>query len=166
MDKLTKDINTNSLSEKDYQENKALMIDILDTMKVKYAMKDEDIAMAAINLIIGKKPFFIEDDESWIHKQNNPERERYGRKSQNKSRGLSRRSGNQNNSFETFRFDYGRANRIRIPNIISSICTATNINGRSIGKIQVFNDFSLVDLPKNLSKETIMKLKHLKIKSN
>jgi len=165
MDKLTRDINSSSLTEKNNSDNKSLMIDILDTLKLKYSMRDEDIAMAAINLIVGNKPFFIEDDESWIYKQNHNDRERYSKKGQNRSRNSNKRSIHQNESFETFRFDYGRSNKVRIPNIISSICTATNINGRAIGKIQVFNDFSLVDLPKNLNKETVMKLKNLKIKS-
>ena len=164
MDKLTKDINTNSISEKN-EENKALMIDILDTLKVKYSMKDEEIAMAAINLIVGNKPFFIEEDESWINKQNIVDRDRLNRKGQNKSRSSNKKSTHNNSGFETFRFEYGKVNKIRIPNIISSICSSTNINGRAIGKIQVFNDFSLVDLPRNLNRDTINKLKNLKIKS-
>ncbi len=165
MDKLTKDINSNSLSEKSDENNKSLMIDILDILKVKYSMKDEDIAIAAINLIVGNKPFFIEEDESWINKQQTSDRDRYSRKGTNKSRGSNKKLTHQNNAFETFRFEYGKINKIRIPNIISSICLATNINGRAIGKIQVFNDYSLVDLPKNLNRETIIKLKNLKIKS-
>ncbi len=165
MDKLTKDINSNSIIEKNDDKNRALMIDILDTLKVKYSMKDEEIAMAAINLIVGNKPFFIEDDESWINKQNISERDRYSRKGQNKSRSNNKKSTHNNSGFETFRIEYGKVNKIRIPNIISSICSSTNINGRDIGKIKVFNDFSLVDLPKNLNRETINKLKNLKIKS-
>ena len=164
MDKLTKDINANSISEQN-EENKALMVDILDTLKVRYSMKDEEIAMAAINLIVGNKPFFIEEDESWINKQNIPDRDRFTRKGQNKSRSFNKKSNHNNNGFETFRFEYGKVNKIRIPNIISSICSSTNINGRAIGKIQVFNDFSLVDLPRNLNRDTINKLKNLKIKS-
>ena len=165
MDKLTKDINSNSISEKNDEVNKSLMIDILDTLKVKYSMKDEEIAMAAINLVVGNKPFFIEEDESWINKQNMTERDRYPRKGQNKTRSFNKKSNHDNSGFETFRFEYGKVNKIRIPNIISSICSSTNINGRAIGKIQVFNDFSLVDLPKNLNRETVNKLKNLKIKS-
>ncbi len=165
MDKLTKDINANSIFKKNDEENRSLMIDILDTLKVKYSMKNEEIAMAAINLIVGNKPFFIEEDESWINKQNLAERDRHTKKGQNKSRSFNKKSNHDNSGFETFRFEYGKVNKIRIPNIISSICSSTNINGRSIGKIQVFNNFSLVDLPKNLNKETINKLKNLKIKS-
>ena len=128
-------------------------------------MKDEEIAMAAINTIVGNKPFFIEEDESWINKQNIAERDRYNRRGQNKSRSLSKKSNHHNNGFETFRFEYGKVNKIRIPNIISSICSSTNINGRAIGKIQLFSDYSLVDLPKNLKKEDKNQLKNLRIRN-
>ena len=165
MDKLTNDINSSfKLKERD-NDNKALMIDILDTLKVKYSLNEEQIAMAAINLAIGKKPFFTNEDESWIFKQNNFERERSNKNSNNRIRSSNRRSNYQNSGFETFKFNVGKSNRIRVANIISSICLATNINGRTIGKIQIFNDYSLVDLPKNLHTETKQKLKNLKIRN-
>ena len=165
MDKLTNDINSSfKLKERD-NDNKALMIDILDTLKVKYSLNEEQIAMAAINLAIGKKPFFTNEDESWIFKQNNFERERSNKNSNNRIRSSNRRSNYQNSGFETFKFNVGKSNRIRVANIISSICMATNINGRTIGKIQIFNDYSLVDLPKNLHTETKQKLKNLKIRN-
>ena len=165
MDKLTNDINNSLKLKENDQENKALMVDILDTLKVKYSMNDEEIAMAAINLAIGKKPLFTNEDETWISKQNSFERERLNRNFNNRNKVSNRRSIHQNSGFETFRFNYGKSNRIRVANIISSICNATNINGRSIGKIQVYNDYSLVDLPKNLNKDIKQKLKNLKIRN-
>ena len=163
MERLTKDIKASSLFNQNNEDNRSLMTDIMDTLKVKYSMEDSDISMAAINLALGNKPFFMNDDESWIYKQNTTERDRYTR---NNSRGKinSRRSNSQSNTFETFKFNFGKFDNVKIPNIISSICMATNINGRSIGKIQIFNEFSLVDLPRNLNKETKNKLRSLKIK--
>tara|TARA_Y100000589_G_scaffold322895_1_gene356598 strand:+ start:874 stop:2604 length:1731 start_codon:yes stop_codon:yes gene_type:complete len=165
LERLTRDINLSSLSTKNDDSNKDYIVDILDILKFKYSLKDEDIAMAAINLVVGNKPFFIEEDESWIFKQNLNERDRFNRKSNTRQRNSNKRSNYQNNEFDTFKFDIGKANKIKVANIISSICSATNINGRSIGKIQIYNDFSLVDLPRNLRKETITKLKNLKIKA-
>ncbi len=164
MDKLTKDINENSIIIEKNNENKSLIIDILDTLKFKYSMNEENIAMAAINLAIGNKPFFVEEDESWINKQNsfNPEKSNRGNM---RSKNSSRRSNYQNSGFETFKFNFGRNNNIRVGNIISTICNATNLNGKVIGKIQIFNDYSLVDLPKDLKKETKNQLKNLKIRN-
>tara|TARA_Y100000589_G_scaffold60193_1_gene51027 strand:+ start:12472 stop:14247 length:1776 start_codon:yes stop_codon:yes gene_type:complete len=165
MDQLTKNININSLINESDEENKALIIDILDTLKNKYSMNEEDIAMAAINLAVGNKPFFIKDDESWIYKKNYIERDKSNRNIYNKSKNNNKRVMNQSNIYETIKLNYGKINRIKVANIISSICSATNINGRSIGKIQIFSEYSLVDLPKNLKKETKIKIKNLKIKN-
>ena len=164
MDKLTYDLNNSFKSRENDHDNKALMIDIIDTLKLNYSMSDEEIAIAAINLAIGKKPFFTNEDESWINKQN-IDRERQNRNLNNRTRNSKKRANYQNAGFETFKFNGGKSNRIRVANIISSICNATNINGRTIGKIQIFNDYSLVDLPKNLHKETKEKLKNLKIRN-
>ncbi len=164
IEKLTKDLHSNSLIEEENSDNKSLIIDILDILKSKFSMNEENIAMAAINLAIGNKPFFVGEDESWINKQKSFSSER-SNKINNRSRNSTRKTTYQNDGFETFKFKFGRNNNIRVGNIISSICTTTNLNGRSIGKIQIFNDYSLVDLPKNLKKETKIQLKNLKIRN-
>ena len=164
MDKLTKDINENSVKIEKNNENKSLIIDILDTLKFKYSMNEENIAMAAIKLAIGNKPFFVEEDESWINKQNSFNQEKSNR-GNIRSKNSNRRSNFQNAGFETFKFNFGRNNNIRVGNIISTICNATNLNGKVIGKIQIFNDYSLVDLPKDLKKETKNQLKNLRIRN-
>ena len=164
MDKLTKDLNHHSLIDKENNDNKSLIIDILDTLKFKYSMNEEAIAMAAINLAIGNKPLFVKDDESWINKQKSFNSER-ANKINNRSKNSARKSNYQNSGFETFKFNFGRNNNIRVGNIISSICNATNLNGKSIGKIQIFNDYSLVDLPKNLKKEDKNQLKNLRLRN-
>ncbi len=164
MDKLTKDINENSVIIEKNNENKSLIIDILDTLKFKYSMNEENIAMAALKLAIGNKPFFVEEDESWINKQNSFNTEKSNR-GNIRSKNSNRRSNYQNTGFETFKFNFGRNNNIRVGNIISTICNATNLNGKVIGKIQIFNDYSLVDLPKDLKKETKNQLKNLRIRN-
>ena len=163
MKKLIANINESSLVQGNNEENRALMIDILDNLRENYSMDESNIAMAAINLVIGNKSFFVDEDESWIYRQNNSERNRSNRNGNNRLRNSNKRNNYHNDSFETYKFNFGKIDRVRIANIISSICTATNINGRSIGKIQIFNDYSLVDLPRDLHRETKNKLRNLKV---
>ena len=163
MKKLIANINESSLVQGNNEENRALMIDILDNLRENYSMDESNIAMAAINLVIGNKSFFINEDESWIYRQNNSERNRSSRNGNNRLRNSNRRNNYHNDSFETYKFNFGKIDRVRVANIISSICTSTNINGRSIGKIQIFNDYSLVDLPRDLHRETKNKLRNLKV---
>jgi len=165
MEKLIDNVNESSLTKDENEENKALIIDVLDNLKEKYSMDDSNIAMAAINLVIGNKSFFVNDDDSWINKQNNTDRNRSNRNSNNRMRNSNRRNNYQNDSFETYKFNFGKFDGVRVANIISSICNATNINGRSIGKIQIFNDYSLVDLPRDLHRETKNKLKKIKVRN-
>ena len=165
MGKLITNLNESSLDQENNEEKKALMIDILDTLREKHSMEDSNIAMAAINLAIGNKSFFIYEDESWLYRQNNSDRNRSNRNGNNRMRNTNRRNNYQNDSFETYKFNFGKMDRVRVANIISSICTSTNINGRSIGKIQIFNEYSLVDLPRDLHGEVRKKLKNLRIRN-
>ncbi len=165
MQKLIENVNESSLAKDENEENKALIIDVLDNLKEKYSMDESNIAMAAINLVIGNKSFFVNEDDSWIFKQNNNDRNRSIRNSNNRMRNSNRRNIYQNDSFETYKFNFGKFDGVRVANIISSICNATNINGRSIGKIQIFNDYSLVDLPRDLNRETKNKLKKIKVRN-
>ncbi|MDC3122142.1 DEAD/DEAH box helicase [Prochlorococcus sp. AH-716-J21] len=162
MEKLVENVNASSLSK---DENEALIIDVLDNLKEKHSMDDSNIAMAAINLVIGNKAFFVNEDDSWIYKQNNTDRNRSNRNGNNRMRNSNRRNNYQNDSFETYKFNFGKFDGVRVANIISSICNSTNINGRSIGKIQIFNDYSLVDLPRDLHRETKNKLKKIKVRN-
>ena len=43
-------VNESSLAKDENEENKALIIDVLDNLIEKYSMDDSNIAMAAINL--------------------------------------------------------------------------------------------------------------------
>jgi len=162
MEKLIDNVNESSLAK---DENEALIIDVLDNLKEKYSMDDSNIAMAAINLVIGNKSFFVNEDDSWINKQNNTDRNRPNRNSNNRMKNSNRRNNYQNDFFETYKFNFGKFDGVRVANIISSICNSTNINGRSIGKIQIFNDYSLVDLPRDLHRETKNKLKKIKVRN-
>ena len=165
MKKLIANINESSLVQGNNEENRALMIDILDNLRENYSMDESNIAMAAINLVIGNKSFFVNEDESWIYRQNNSERNRSSRNGNNRLRNSNKRNNYHNDTFETYKFNFGKIDRVRVANIISSICTSTNINGRSIGKIQIFNDYSLVDLPRDLHRETKNKLRNLKVRN-
>ncbi len=165
MEKLIENVNESSLDKEENEENKALIIDVLDNLKEKHSMDESNIAMAAINLVIGNKAFFVNEDDSWIHKQNNTDRNRSNRNGNNRLRNSNRRNNYQNDSFETYKFNFGKFDGVRVANIISSICNSTNINGRAIGKIQIFNDYSLVDLPKDLHRETKNKLKKIKVRN-
>jgi len=130
--------------------------------KTKYSFKIDQNFAKVIELC---KEIKRKDQDTWINKLNNTDRNRSNRNGNNRMRNSNRRNNYQNDSFETYKFNFGKFDGVRVANIISSICNSTNINGRSIGKIQIFNDYSLVDLPRDLHRETKNKLKKIKVRN-
>jgi ATP-dependent RNA helicase DeaD len=62
-------------------------------------------------------------------------------------------------NMQTYRIEVGRMHGVEPGNIVGAISNEGNINSRDIGRIKLFDSFSLVDLPKNLSADVLHKLK-------
>ncbi|MCW8893792.1 MAG: helicase-related protein, partial [Deltaproteobacteria bacterium] len=60
---------------------------------------------------------------------------------------------------QTYRIEVGRVHGVEPGNIVGAISNEGNLNSRDIGKINIFDQFSLVDLPKDISQEKLHKLK-------
>ncbi len=60
---------------------------------------------------------------------------------------------------QTYRVEVGRKHGVEPGNLVGAISNEGRLNSRDIGKIRLFDSFSLVDLPKNLPQETLHKLK-------
>lgn len=60
---------------------------------------------------------------------------------------------------QTYRIEVGRMHGVEPGNIVGAISNEGNLNSRSIGKIRLHDEFSLVDLPKDLSADVLHKLR-------
>ncbi len=60
---------------------------------------------------------------------------------------------------QTYRIEVGRKHGVEPGNIVGAISNEGKLNSRDIGRIRLFDSFSLVDLPKNLSPDVLHKLK-------
>lgn len=60
---------------------------------------------------------------------------------------------------ETYRVEVGRMNRVQAGNLVGAIANKAGINGRSIGRIQIFDRFSTVDLPEGLGEEKLEQIR-------
>jgi len=63
-----------------------------------------------------------------------------------------------------YRIATGKDDHIKPGDIVGALANEGNLNGGSIGEIQIFNSFSTVCLPKDISKKTIADLGDIKIK--
>jgi ATP-dependent RNA helicase DeaD len=60
----------------------------------------------------------------------------------------------------------GKSKGIRIKDVVGAIAGECGIPGREIGDIEVFEDFTLVDIPKRYFKDVLKGMKNKKIRGN
>lgn len=64
---------------------------------------------------------------------------------------------------ERFRIEVGHAHGVKPGNIMGAIANEAGLEGRYIGRIQIFDDHSLVDLPENMPPEVFQDLKKTRV---
>ena len=105
-----------------------------------------------------------QEDETWI-KQNNLRNHRPDRR---EDRGRPRRrNSNDFNSTESnmerFRVEVGFRDHVKPGNLVGAIANETGLKGRMIGRIQIFENHSLIDLPEKMPSEIFNNLKKVKV---
>ncbi len=60
---------------------------------------------------------------------------------------------------ETFRIEVGHTHQVKPGNIVGAIANEAGIDSAQIGRIEIFDDFSTVDLPQGMPSETFFALK-------
>ncbi len=66
------------------------------------------------------------------------------------------RQGDEN--METFRIEVGHTHQVKPGNIVGAIANEAGIDSAQIGRIEIFEDFSTVDLPQNMPQEVFFAL--------
>jgi ATP-dependent RNA helicase DeaD len=74
-----------------------------------------------------------------------------------------RPSGPPEDHMERFRVEVGWRDRIKPGNIVGAIANEAGLNGRSIGRIQIFDTHSTVDLPKGMPEDVFQGLRQLRV---
>jgi len=64
---------------------------------------------------------------------------------------------------KTFRIEVGRNHGVKPGNIVGAIANSVGLEGRKIGSIQLYDDFSTVDLPNDLSSEVLERLEDVHV---
>lgn len=64
---------------------------------------------------------------------------------------------------ETFRVEVGRMHDIQPGNLVGAIANEAGIAGSAIGRIEIYDDYSTVDLPVGMPKELFFALKKVRV---
>ena len=64
---------------------------------------------------------------------------------------------------DRFRIEVGHNHQVKPGNIVGAIANEADIDSKYIGRINIYDDYSLVDLPDNMPKELLNALKQVRV---
>lgn len=64
---------------------------------------------------------------------------------------------------DRFRIEVGWRDRVKPGNIVGAIANEAGLAGRMIGRIQIFDTHSTIDLPKGMPDDVFQSLRRLKV---
>ena len=164
--KIKKDILEKAAVKTENQEESDLLETIINDIENELELNPKEIALAALNLVIGERSLLVKTDENWINQaeryNNNKSGERREIRGRNRRKSPLDSNGNDKDK-ERFRVDVGHRDRVKPGNIVGAIANESGLNGRMIGRIQIFDDYSLVDLPKGMPANIFKSLQKVKV---
>ena len=125
-------------------------------------LSPEQLAMAALNLAIGPDALLRKGDDDWIHntRRNDRDRDRHSGVRPERRERLARAP---EENMQRYRVEVGHRDRVKPGNLVGAIAGETGLQGRMIGRIQIFDNHSLVDLPKGMPEDVFSSLQHLRV---
>lgn len=127
------------------------------------ALEPTKACAAALSLLYADHPFLLDENEPNPN-EIRPRRERNDR--HDDSRGERRkplRSGPPADGMERFWIGVGHQHGVKPGNIVGAIANEAGLESRNIGRINISDDFSTVDLPSGMNSETLHTLKRARI---
>ena len=134
------------------QQEVALMGEILQRLQRESDVTPDQLALAALRLAQGDSPLLV------VPQPPMPANNR------GQGRGQDRRSpGRVPQSMERFRVEVGWQDRIKPGHLVGAIANESGLDGRQIGKITIFDDYSTVDLPQGMPPELMKRLQGVRV---
>jgi ATP-dependent RNA helicase DeaD len=139
-------------------EDLGLFSEMIENYQREHDVPALHIAAALAQLSQGDSPFLLQNkphrraDKGW-DKEERPKRENKGRKEH------SRKDGPPSEGMERFRIAVGHDHGVKPGNIVGAIANEADIEGQYIGRINIHDDYTLIDLPAGMPKETFHALK-------
>jgi ATP-dependent RNA helicase DeaD len=152
-------------------ENEKLdfFIDLIGDYQTEHQTSVEKIAAALAHLSQGDNPLLLQTKPQPQPKAvNSREDNRTGRgkpvrHSEHGERGERRtdRNGPPEKGMERFRIEVGNDHGVKPGNIVGAIANEAGMDGEHIGRINIQDDFSLIDLPEGMPKDIFNDLKNV-----
>ena len=139
---------------------------LIEQYEHEHNVPAEDIAAALARQLQGDTPFLLQKkpqrkagqagiDKDWDRDERPPREQRTRQQHDRHQRGLSP----VEDGMERFRIEVGHKHNVMPGNIVGAIANEAGIESQYIGRINIHDDYSLVDLPEGMPKEIFNELK-------
>ena len=161
LDRLHKRLSEAAHNERPYEEEAALLKELLQRIGTELELSPEQLAYAALSMAIGPDPLLRQKgDDEWIHNNQRRDRDRGGERRERRS---DRPARAPEENMQRYRVEVGHRDRVKPGNLVGAIAGETGLQGRAIGRIQIFDNHSLVDLPKGMPEDVFNNLRRLRV---
>ncbi|GIR24960.1 MAG: ATP-dependent RNA helicase DeaD [Synechococcus sp.] len=162
LDRLRKRLSDAAQSQRPDADEAALLQELMQRVATELELSPEQLAMAALNLAIGPDALLHKGDEDWIQNTRRNDRDR-DRHSGDRSERRERPARAPEENMQRYRVEVGHRDRVKPGNLVGAIAGETGLQGRMIGRIQIFDNHSLVDLPKGMPEDVFNSLQRLRV---
>ena len=160
LDRLHKRLSEAVHQERPNAEEGALLKELLQRIGTELELSPDQLAYAALSMAIGPEPLLRQQgDDEWIHNNQRRDRDRGDRRERRSDRPA--RAPEEN--MQRYRVEVGHRDRVKPGNLVGAIASETGLQGRAIGRIQIFDNHSLVDLPKGMPEDVYNSLRRLRV---
>ncbi|MDA3922454.1 MAG: DEAD/DEAH box helicase [Salinisphaera sp.] len=130
-------------------------VDLVETYRQDHNVEPVELAAALARLAQGGEPLVldtvrVEKSAGHAFHEDRSGSDKPARKNKPATAGM---------SMDTFRIEVGREHGVEPRNIVGAIANEAGVDSKDIGRIDIRDDFSLVDLPKDMPEEIFAHLK-------
>ena len=139
--------------------------DLVEQYCAEHQADPIEIAAATARMFQGDKPLLLQvkhekpSEPIYYNARDSRDFADNDRKASGRGGRVRRLDNESEEGMETYRIEVGRDHGVQPGHIVGAIAGETGMASKYIGRIKLFNDFSLVDLPEGMQPELINKLK-------
>ena len=163
LDRLRKRLSEAAETGRKDPDETALLLELMQRVAGELELSTEQLAMAALNLAIGPDALLRKGDDDWIQNTRRIERDRGGERGDRRGERRDRAPRAPEQDMQRYRVEVGHRDRVKPGNLVGAIAGETGLQGRRIGRIQIFDNHSLVDLPKGMPEDVFNNLRRLRV---
>ena len=162
LDRLRRRLSDAAQTDRKDPDETALLQELMQRVATELELTPDQLAMAALQLAIGPEALLRKGDDDWIQNSRRLDRERDRDRGERRDR-RDRPARPPEESMQRYRVEVGHRDRVKPGNLVGAIAGETGLQGRMIGRIQIFDNHSLVDLPKGMPEDVFNNLRRLRV---